>query len=310
MKKISLIGAGNIGGTLAHLLGQEKWAEVLLLDVDPLMPAGKSLDIKEALVNENYQAHIDGGNEYALLKNSDVIVVTAGIARKPGMNRDDLVQVNANVIKNVAEQIKKHASHAFVIVVTNPLDAMVFLMQRTTGFHPQKVVGMAGILDTARFVHFLSEALKVHPVNIKSIVCGGHGDTMVPLLRFTSIEGVPLFEWMKIHKLPLSLLDSIIQKTRDGGAEIVKLLQTGSAYYAPAHSILKIIKAHLFNERAVMPCCAKLNGEYGVNDLYMGVPVIIGKNGVEAIVELDLNAEERALFSASTEAVRSLCALV
>lgn len=307
-KKISLIGAGNIGGTLAHLIATKNLADIILIDIDESFAQGKALDIAQSSSVEGFSCNINGGNDYKLIENSDVIIVTAGIARKPGMSRDDLLNTNTNIISAVANNIKKYAPNAFVIVITNPLDAMVYVMQKVSGLPKNKVVGMAGVLDSSRMSYFLSQELKVSINNIHSCVLGGHGDTMVPLVRYSTIAGIPLPDMIKMGKVSAKKIEEIVQRTRDGGAEIVKLLKTGSAYYAPATSAVEMAKSYLFNSRKILPVACYLNGEYGVKDLYIGVPAIIGANGVESVVELHLNDEEKIMFNNSVDAVKKLIA--
>ena len=305
-KKISLIGSGNIGGTLAHLIGLKELGDVVLFDIMEGIPQGKSLDIAESSSIDKFNCSYLGTNDYSMIANSDVIIVTAGIPRKPGMSRDDLVATNASVIKSVAENIKKYAPNAFEIVVTNPLDAMVWVMREVSGLPANKVVGMAGVLDSARFNYFIAEELKVSIEDVNSFVLGGHGDTMVPLARYSTVGGIPLPDLVKMNWLSQETLDKIIQRTRDGGAEIVALLKTGSAFYAPAAAAVNMAEAYLKDKKKILPCAAHLNGEYGVKDLYVGVPVVIGANGVEKIIEIELNEEEKLAFNKSVEAVTGL----
>ncbi len=305
-KKIALIGAGMIGGTLAQIAMQKQLGDVVLFDITEGMPQGKALDISQATDVDGSDAHIKGTNDYADIKGADVVIVTAGIPRKPGMSRDDLVSINAGIIKTVGENVKKYAPDAFVIVITNPLDVMVGIMQQVSGLPHSKVVGMAGVLDSARFSYFISEATGVSVQDISTFVLGGHGDTMVPLARYSTVGGVPLPDVVKMGMLSQEKLDHIIQRTRDGGAEIVGLLKTGSAFYAPAFSAIKMAEAYLFDRKRILPCAAHLNGEYGVKGLYVGVPVVIGGKGVEKIVEISLNAEEKAAFDKSVAAVQEL----
>jgi len=309
-KKIALIGAGMIGGTLAHIITQKQLGDVVLFDIVEGVPQGKALDIVQSTDVDGSDVRIKGTNDYADIKGADVIIVTAGFPRKPGMSRDDLVNKNADVIKTVAENIKRHAPNAFVIVITNPLDAMVWVMREVSGLPHAKVVGMAGVLDSARFSYFLSEATGISVQDISTFVLGGHGDSMVPLPRYSTIGGVPLPDIVKMGLLRQDALDKIIQRTRDGGAEIVGLLKTGSAFYAPAQSAVKMAEAYLFDRKRVIPCAAYVNGQYGVKDLYVGVPAVIGGGGVEKIIEISLNAEEKAAFDKSVEAVRSLCKVI
>lgn len=304
--KIALIGGGNIGGTLAHLAANDHLGDIVLFDLAGGRAKGKALDIMQANTLENSDVSMVGTDNYKDIQDSDVIIVTAGIARKPGMSRDDLVAINADVIKTVAKGIKEYAPNAFVIVITNPLDAMVYVMQKESGLSPQKVVGMAGVLDSARFNCFLAEEFKVSVENVNSFVLGGHGDTMVPLTRYSTVSGVPIADLIKMGWSTQEKIDAIVKRTRNGGGEIVALLETGSAYYAPAASAIEMAKSYLFDKRKIMPCAAYLNGEYGQKDIYVGVPVIIGKNGVEKIVEIELNTAEQAEFNKSVDSVKEL----
>ncbi len=306
--KIALVGAGQIGGTLALLAGQKELGDIVMIDIAEGVPQGKSLDIAEAAPVDGFNAGFSGSNDYAAMKGADVVIVTAGLPRKPGMSRDDLIGINSGIIKTVGENIKQYAPNAFVIVITNPLDVMVEVMQRVTGLPAAKVVGMAGVLDSARFRYFLAEAANVSVQDVSAFVLGGHGDTMVPLTRYSSIAGIPLPDVVKMGWLTQEKLDQIVQRTRDGGAEIVNLLKTGSAFYAPAASAIAMAESYLLNQRRVLPCAARLNGEYGVKGLYIGVPVVIGENGVEKIIEISLNADEQKMFDHSVAAVRDLCA--
>jgi malate dehydrogenase len=306
--KIALVGAGNIGGTLAHLAGLKNLGDIVLVDVNGEVSKGKALDISQSSVVEGFDAHISAGNDFSLIENSDVVIVTAGIARKPGMSRDDLLATNTSIIKSVAENIKKFAPNAFVIVITNPLDAMVYVMQKISGLPKNKVVGMAGVLDSSRMSYFLAQEFNVSVDNVHSCVLGGHGDTMVPLIRYSTIAGIPVPDMIKMGYSSQQKIDEIVQRTRDGGAEIVKLLGTGSAFYAPATSAIEMAQSYLFDKRKILPVATNLQGEYGLNDLYIGVPVIIGKNGVEKVIELQLNSEEKIMFDNSVEAVKKLVA--
>ncbi len=308
--KIALIGAGQIGGTLALLAAQKELGDVVLFDIAEGMPQGKALDLAQSSPVEDFNAALSGTNDYADIAGADVVIVTAGIPRKPGMSRDDLIATNANVIKSVGSNIKQYAPDAFVIVITNPLDAMVWAMQKVTGFDPAKVVGMAGVLDSARFRYFLAEEFKVSVEDVTAFVLGGHGDTMVPLVRYSTIAGIPLPDLVKMGWTTRERLDAIVQRTRDGGAEIVSLLKTGSAFYAPAASAIQMAESYLKDQRRLLPCAAHLTGQYGVSDLYVGVPVIVGKGGVEKVVEIEMNADEQAMFDKSVASVRSLCAAV
>jgi len=306
--KIALVGAGNIGGTLAHLAGLKNLGDIVLVDVNDGVSKGKALDISQSSVVEGFDAHISAGNDFSLIENSDVVIVTAGIARKPGMSRDDLLATNTSIIKSVAENIKKFAPNAFVIVITNPLDAMVYVMQKISGLPKNKVVGMAGVLDSSRMSYFLAQEFNVSVDNVHSCVLGGHGDTMVPLIRYSTIAGIPIPDMLKMGYSSQQKIDEIVQRTRDGGAEIVKLLGTGSAFYAPATSAIEMAQSYLFDKRKILPVATNLQGEYGLSDLYIGVPAIIGKNGVEKVIELQLNSEEKIMFDNSVEAVKKLVA--
>ncbi|MCH2546886.1 MAG: malate dehydrogenase [Alphaproteobacteria bacterium] len=306
-KKISLIGAGNIGGTLAHLACLKGLGDVVLFDIVEGMPQGKALDIAQSAAVEGFDARLKGTNDYADLEGSDVVIVTAGVPRKPGMSRDDLVNINTNVIKSVGENIKKYAPKAFVIVITNPLDAMVWVMREVTGFSPNKVVGMAGVLDSSRFSHFLAEELNVSIQDITTFVLGGHGDTMVPLVRYSTVAGIPIPDAIKMGWTTQEKVDAITKRTAGGGGEIVSLLKNGSAFYAPASSAIQMADAYLNDRRKVLPCAAHLDGEYGVKDYYVGVPVVIGANGVEKVIEIALDSEEQKKFNASVDAVKELC---
>ena len=307
MSKISLIGAGQIGGTLAHLIGlKELVDEVVLFDVASGVAKGKGLDIAQSSSVDGFNVKFSGTDKYEDIKGSDVIIITAGVPRKPGMSRDDLLGINLKIIKQVAEGIKNNAPNAFVICITNPLDVMVMAFQKYSGLPVHKVVGMAGILDSSRFKLFLSEELNVPVKEIDAMVMGGHGDTMVPLPRFTKVSGKPLMELVKEGKISEKKLESINQRTRDGGAEIVKYLEKGSAFYAPAASGVEMAEAFLKDQKKLLPCAAYLHGEYGINNVYAGVPVIIGNEGVEKIEEIDLNENEKTEFNNSVEAVIKL----
>lgn len=308
--KIALVGAGNIGGTLAHLAGLKNLGDVVILDVADGVAKGKSLDLEQSSVVENFDAKLSGTNSYADIAGADVIIVTAGIARKPGMSRDDLMATNTSIIKSVAEGIKQHAPNAFVIVITNPLDAMVYVMQKVSGLPANKVVGMAGVLDSARMSLFLAREFNVSVEDVNACVLGGHGDTMVPLIRYSSVAGIPVPDLIEMGWTTKTKIDEIVQRTRDGGAEIVKLLGTGSAFYAPASAAILMAESYLFDKRKVLPVAANLNGEYGVKDMYIGVPAVIGKNGVEKIVEIKLSAQEQTMFNRSVDAVKKLIAEV
>ncbi|MEZ5845350.1 MAG: malate dehydrogenase [Geminicoccaceae bacterium] len=306
-KKIALIGAGQIGGTLAHLVGLKELGDVVLFDIADGVPQGKALDLVESSPVEGFNSAMSGTTEYSGIAGSDVVIVTAGIPRKPGMSRDDLIATNAKVIKSVGVGIKENCPDAFVIVITNPLDAMVWAMQKASGLPANKVVGMAGVLDSARFRYFLAEEFRVSVEDVTAFVLGGHGDSMVPLVRYSTVAGIPLPDLVKMGWTSQERLDSIVQRTRDGGAEIVGLLKTGSAFYAPASSAIAMAESYLKDQRRVLPCAAQLNGEYGVNGLYVGVPVVIGGNGVEKVVEIELNADEKAAFDKSVASVQGLC---
>ena len=305
-KKITLIGAGQIGGTLAHLIALKELADVVLFDVAAGLAKGKALDIAQSSPVNGFNVNLSGTDNYEDTRNSDVIIITAGVPRKPGMTRDDLLGINLKIIKQVAEGIKKTSPNAFVICITNPLDVMVMAFQKYSGLPANKVVGMAGILDSSRFKLFLSEELNVPVREIDAMVMGGHGDTMVPLPRFTKVSGKPLMDLLKDGKISEEKLESINQRTRDGGAEIVKYLEKGSAFYAPAASGVEMAEAFLKDQKKLLPCAAHLHGEYGINNVYAGVPVIIGKEGVERIDEIDLNENEKTEFNNSVEAVIKL----
>ena len=304
--KIALVGAGNIGGTLAHLAGLKNLGDIVVLDVADGVAKGKALDLEQSSVVEDFDAKISGTSNYADIAGADVVIVTAGIARKPGMSRDDLMATNTAIIKSVAEGIKQHAPNAFVIVITNPLDAMVYVMQKVSGLPANKVVGMAGVLDSSRMSLFLAREFNVSVEDVNSCVLGGHGDTMVPLIRYSSVAGVPIPDLIEMGWTTDAKIEEIVQRTRDGGAEIVKLLGTGSAFYAPASSAILMAESYLFDKRRVLPVAANLNGEYGVKGMYIGVPAIIGKNGVEKIVEIKLNEKEAEMFNRSVDAVKKL----
>jgi malate dehydrogenase len=309
LSRIALIGAGQIGGTIALLAGLKELGEVVLFDVVDGVPQGKALDLSQSAPVHKLSSKIKGANEYAEIKDADVVIVTAGVPRKPGMSRDDLLEINLKVMEQVGAGLRKYAPEAFVICVTNPLDAMVWALQKTSGLPRNKVVGMAGILDSARFRHFLSEEFDVSPEDITAMVLGGHGDTMVPLVRYSTMAGIPLPDLVRMRWITQKRLDEIVQRTRDGGAEIVGLLKTGSAFYAPAAAAMEMAEAYLKNKKRVLPCAAYLNGEYGVKGLYAGVPVIIGAKGVERVIELELNSHERDAFMKSVESVKSLVEL-
>ena len=304
--KIALIGSGMIGGTLAHLAALKELGDIVLFDIADGIPQGKALDISEASPVDKYDAGISGTTDYADIAGADVCIVTAGVARKPGMSRDDLLGINLKVMKSVGEGIAKHAPNAFVICITNPLDAMVWALQKFSGLPTNKVCGMAGILDSARFRHFLAEEFKVSVKDVSAFVLGGHGDTMVPLERYSTVAGIPLPDLVKMGWTTQDKLDAIIQRTRDGGAEIVGLLKTGSAYYAPAGSAIEMAEAYLGDQKRVLPCAAHIEDAYGVKDIYVGVPTVIGAGGIEKVIEIDLNKSEKAMFDNSVDAVNGL----
>jgi malate dehydrogenase len=304
--KVALIGAGMIGGTLAHLIGLKELGDVVVFDIVDGMPKGKSLDIAQSSPVEGFDSQLRGTTEYSDIEGSDVVIVTAGVPRKPGMSRDDLLEINLKVMEQVGAGIKKYAPDAFVICITNPLDAMVWALQKASGLPPEKVVGMAGVLDSARFRLFLAEEFDVSVEDVTAFVLGGHGDTMVPLARYSTIAGIPLTDLVKMGWISAKRLEEIVQRTRDGGAEIVGLLGNGSAYYAPATSAIAMAESYLKNKKRVLPCAAYLKGEYGVDGLYVGVPVVISDKGVERVVEIHLDGDERSAFNASVDAVRGL----
>jgi malate dehydrogenase len=304
--KLALIGAGQIGGTLAHLAGLKELGDIVLFDISEGTPQGKALDLAESAPVDGFNAHFSGANDYAAIAGADVIIVTAGVPRKPGMSRDDLLGINLKVMESVGEGIKQHAKDAFVICITNPLDAMVWALQKASGLPAQKVVGMAGVLDSSRFRFFLSEEFNVSVEDVSAFVLGGHGDDMVPLVRYSTVAGIPLPDLIKMGWTTQEKLDAIVKRTRGGGGEIVNLLKTGSAFYAPAASAIAMAEAYLKDKRRVLPVAAQLNGEYGLDKIYVGVPVVLGANGVEKIVEVDLNAEEKEMFAKSVASVQSL----
>jgi len=301
-----LIGGGQIGGTLAHLAGLKELGDVVIFDIAEGLPQGKALDLSQSSTVEGYDAAISGANDYAAIRGADVVIVTAGVPRKPGMSRDDLLGINLKVMKSVGEGIRNNAPDAFVICITNPLDVMVWVLQQFSGLPANKIVGMAGVLDSARFKLFLAEEMNVSVEDVNDFVLGGHGDTMVPLARYSTVAGIPVPDLVKMGWITQERLEQIIQRTRDGGAEIVGLLKTGSAYYAPATAAIAMAESYLKDKRRLMPCAAQLNGEYGVDGIYVGVPVLIGENGVEKIVEISLNEDEKAGFDKSVGAVRGL----
>jgi len=305
-KKISLIGAGQIGGTLAHLIALKELADVVLFDVSEGIAKGKALDLAQSSSVDGFNVNITGTNNYEDTKNSDVIIITAGVPRKPGMTRDDLLGINLKIIKQVAEGIKSTSPNAFVICITNPLDVIVMALQKYSGLPKNMVIGMAGILDTSRFKYFLSEELQVPVKKINSLVLGGHGDTMVSMLNHTTVDGKPVLDLVEEGTLKKESLDSIVVRTKSGGAEIVKLLENGSAFYAPAASGVEMAESYLKDLKKQLPCAAYLDGEYGIKDLYVGVPVIIGKDGIEKIVELNLSEVEKKNLNNSINAVQDL----
>jgi len=305
-KKIALIGAGNIGGTLAHLAAIKELGDIVLFDVVEGVPQGKALDLSQCGPVEGFDAKITGTNDYADIAGADVIIVTAGVARKPGMSRDDLLGINLKVMKAVGEGIKANAPNAFVICITNPLDAMVWALREFSGLPHNKVVGMAGVLDSARFRHFLAEEFKVSVRDVNSFVLGGHGDTMVPVVQYSTVAGIPIPDLIKQGRSTKERIDAIVQRTRSGGGEIVGLLKTGSAFYAPATSAIAMAEAYLGDQKRLLPCAAHLTGQYGIDDLYVGVPVFIGAGGVEQIVEIELDAEAKVNLDVSVEAVKEL----
>ena len=305
-KKIALVGAGNIGGTLAHLIGLKELGDIILFDVAEGMPQGKALDLVQSSAIESFNSNIKGSTNYKDIKDADVVIVTAGFQRRPGMTRDDLVEKNSGIMQTVGKGIKANCPKAFVICITNPLDAMVKVLQKSAGLKPNMCVGMAGVLDSARLKYFLSEEFKVSVEDVSAFVLGGHGDTMVPLIRYATVSGVPVPELINLKWSTKKKIDAIIERTRDGGGEIGRLMKTASAFYAPASSAIAMAESYLKDNKRVLPCAAYLNGEYGVKGLYVGVPVIIGKKGVEKILELKLNANEKKQFNSSVKAVKTL----
>jgi len=305
-KKIALIGAGNIGGTLAHLAATKELGDIVLFDVVEGVPQGKALDLSQCGPIEGFDAKITGSNDYKDIEGADVIIVTAGVARKPGMSRDDLLGINLKVMKAVGEGIKNHAPNAFVICITNPLDAMVWALREYSGLPRHMVVGMAGVLDSARFSHFLAEEFGVSVRDVNSFVLGGHGDTMVPVVQYSTVAGIPVPDLVAQGRSTKERIDAIVKRTRGGGGEIVALLKTGSAYYAPATSGIAMAEAYLGDQKRLLPCAAYVEGRYGLDGLYVGVPVIIGAGGVEQIVEIDLDEEAKANFQVSVDAVKEL----
>jgi malate dehydrogenase len=304
--KIALIGAGQIGGTLAHLAAIKELGDVVLFDIAPGTPEGKALDIAESGPSEGFDAAMSGTQSYADIAGADVCIVTAGVPRKPGMSRDDLLGINLKVMKSVGEGIRDHAPNAFVICITNPLDAMVWALREFSGLPHDKVCGMAGILDSARFRHFLSLEFNVSMKDVTAFVLGGHGDTMVPLARYSTVGGIPLPDLVAMGWTTQGKLDAIVQRTRDGGAEIVGLLKTGSAFYAPATSAIEMAEAYLKDQKRVLPCAAHCDGQFGLNGMYVGVPTVIGAGGIEKIIEIEMNKNERAMFDKSVDAVKGL----
>jgi malate dehydrogenase len=304
--KIALIGAGMIGGTLAHLVGLKELGDVVLFDIAEGTPQGKSLDIAQSGAVEGFDCNLRGTNAYADIEGASVCIVTAGVPRKPGMSRDDLIGINLKVMEQVGAGIKKYAPNALVICITNPLDAMVWALQKASGLPRNMVIGMAGVLDSARFRHFLADELKVSVEDVTAFVLGGHGDDMVPLVRYSTVAGIPLPDLIRMGWLKQERLDAIVDRTRKGGGEIVGLLKTGSAFYAPAASAIEMAASFLRDKKRILPCAAYLNGEYGVKNLYVGVPCVIGSGGAERVVEIDLNGPERAMFMKSVESVKGL----
>jgi malate dehydrogenase len=305
-KKIALIGAGQIGGTLAHLIGLKQLGDVVLFDIAEGVPQGKSLDLVESAPVEGFDAKIVGANAYEAMEGADVCIVTAGVPRKPGMSRDDLLGINLKVMDQVGAGLKKYAPNAFVICITNPLDAMVWALQKACGLPKNMVVGMAGVLDSARLRYFLADEFNVSVEDVSAFVLGGHGDTMVPMARYSTVAGIPLPDLIKMGWTTQARVEEIFNRTRNGGAEIVNLLKTGSAFYAPASSAIAMAESYLLDKKRVLPCAAHLNGEYGIKNLYVGVPVVIGAKGVERVVELDLTSAERNEFEKSAASVKGL----
>ncbi|MEO1702805.1 MAG: malate dehydrogenase [Pseudomonadota bacterium] len=305
--KIALIGSGMIGGTLAHMIGLKELGDVVLFDIAEGIPQGKGLDMAQSSPVDGFDTAYVGANSYEAIEGADVCIVTAGVPRKPGMSRDDLLGINLNVMEQVGAGIAKYAPNAFVICITNPLDAMVWALQKFSGLPKEKVCGMAGVLDSARFRLFLAEEFKVSVEDVTAFVLGGHGDTMVPLTRYSTVAGIPLPDLVKMGWTTKEKLDAIVQRTRNGGAEIVGLLKTGSAYYAPASSAIAMAEAYLKDKKRVLPCAAHLDGQYGVKDMYVGVPTIIGAGGVERVIEIDMNKTEQKMFGKSVDAVAGLC---
>ena len=305
-KKIALIGGGMIGGTLAHLAALKELGDIVIFDIAEGLPQGKALDLAQSGPVEGFNAKLSGANSYEAIAGADVCIVTAGVPRKPGMSRDDLLGINLKVMASVGAGIKQYAPNAFVICITNPLDVMVWALQKYCGLPPEKVVGMAGVLDSARFRHFLAEEFNVSVQDVTAFVLGGHGDTMVPLIRYSAVAGIPVPDLIKMGWSTQEKIDKIVQRTRDGGAEIVSLLKTGSAYYAPATSAIEMAESYLKDKKRLLPCAAHLTGQYGVKNTYVGVPVVIGANGVERIAEIALNDDDKAGFKKSVDAVHGL----
>jgi malate dehydrogenase len=305
-KKIALIGAGQIGGTLAHLAALKELGDIVLFDIAEGVPQGKALDLAESAPVDGFNAKLSGANSYADIAGADVVIVTAGVPRKPGMSRDDLLGINLKVMESVGAGLKQHAPDAFVICITNPLDAMVWALQKASGLPANKVVGMAGVLDSSRFRHFLADEFKVSVEDVTAFVLGGHGDDMVPSVRYSTVAGIPLPDLIKMGWTTQARLDAMVERTRKGGGEIVNLLKTGSAFYAPAASAIAMAESYLKDQRRVLPCAAQLTGQYGVKDMYVGVPVVIGAGGVERIVEIALDEAEKAMFEKSVASVRTL----
>jgi malate dehydrogenase len=304
--KIALIGAGQIGGTLAHLVGLKELGDVVLFDIAEGVPQGKGLDIAESGPVDGFDARYQGANDYSAIQDADVVIVTAGVPRKPGMSRDDLLGINLKVMEAVGNGIKQYAPNAFVICITNPLDAMVWALQKFSGLPAEKIVGMAGVLDSARFRHFIAEKVGVSVADVQAYTLGGHGDDMVPLVRYSSVGGIPLPDLVKLGWMSQGDLDAMVERTRKGGGEIVALLKTGSAYYAPAASAIAMAESYLKDKKRMLPCAAMLSGQYGINGLFIGVPIVIGANGVERIVEVEFTAEEKAMFDKSIASVQGL----
>src|SRR5689334_8803148 len=304
--KIALVGAGQIGGTLALLAGLKQLGDVVLCDIVEGVPQGKALDLVQLSPVEGFDARFQGTNDYSAIAGADIVIVTAGVARKPGMSRDDLIGINAKIVNTVGAAIKQHCPDAFVITITNPLDVMVWVMRESSGLPHQRVIGMAGVLDSARFRYFLAQDMGVSVEDVSAFVLGGHGDDMVPLIRYSTVAGIPLPDLIKMGWTTQERVDKIVQRTRGGGGEIVNLLKTGSAFYAPASSAIAMAESYLRDKKRVLPCAAWLTGQYGVKDLYVGVPVVIGAKGVERVVEIALNGEEKAMFEKSVAAVRNV----